>query len=149
MTMRIRSTLPKTAHSFGAVVGDIDHLQEAAVNLLEGALQRRNHSAATRDAVAAWLGKFLAEATAPPKQEPKNCKLRPLAIEGAKARGFTLPELMAPSRQPPITQARQAVMLAQKRAGYTLAEIGRFWGFDHSSVSSACTAAAAREKESK
>lgn len=36
-------------------------------------------------------------------------------------------------------QARQAVMLDQKRAGYTLDEIGRFWGFDRSSVSNVCT----------
>lgn len=146
--MRVRSTLPKTAHSFGAVAGDLDPLQEAAVSLLEGPLKRRNHTAATREAVAAWLAAFLAKKTAPAKAEPTNCRLRPLAIEGAKARGFTLSELMTPSRQVAITQARQAIMLDQKRAGYTLAEIGRFWGFDHSSISSACTAAAKREKES-
>lgn len=149
MSMRVRPTQPKVAHSFGAVGGDLDPLQEAAVSLLEGPLKRRNHTAATREAVAAWLADFLAKKTAPAKAEPKDCRLRPLAIEGAKARGFTLAELMTLSRIAPITQARQAIMLSQHRAGYTLAEIGRFWGLDHSSISNACTAAAKREKESE
>lgn len=148
MSMRIRSTLPKAAHSFGALAGDTDPLQEAAVSLLEGPLKRRNHTSATRDAVAAWLADFFAKKAAPPNADLEDCRLRPLLIEGAKARGFTLSELMAASRQAPITQARQAIMLTQHRAGYTLAEIARFWGLDHSSISNACTAAAKREKES-
>ena len=53
--------------------------------------------------------------------------------------GWNLPELMVPGRTGTISWARQLVMYVQRETTpFTLSEIGRFWGRDHTTVMYTC-----------
>jgi len=62
--------------------------------------------------------------------------LRQIRAEAAERHGLTVDEIM--SRNAPterrINAARQEAWRLSERAGYTVSQIGRLWGRDHSTV---------------
>jgi chromosomal replication initiation ATPase DnaA len=65
-------------------------------------------------------------------------KMAVFAAEHAARAGMTVAELKARTRCHEISKPRQKVMAAMIAAGYTQANVARFWNVHHSTVIHAC-----------
>jgi chromosomal replication initiation ATPase DnaA len=88
----------------------------------------------TRSFIDAYGAMVTADTILPGRIKPQRVTIRDLCTEVCARRGLTFAELMEKTHAHRISRARHEVMWLASEAGKSLPEIGRFFGFDHTSV---------------
>ena len=71
-------------------------------------------------------------------------KMKQIAIDVAVANSLTLDEIKSRNRTASFSHPRQEAMRQQRAQGYSLTQIGMFWGRDHTTILHGVRAAEAR-----
>lgn len=74
----------------------------------------------------------------------KRRPMREIAAQVSEARGIHMTVMRSKSRLHDVAHARQDAMRLQRSEGYSLPQIGAFWGRDHTTVLYGIRAAEAR-----
>lgn len=94
----------------------------------------------TQSFFEAYGAMVTADTILPGRLQPQRVRISDIRDEVCMRRGVSLSEIMSRNRVHRIAHARQEVMWLAREAGKSTVEIGRFFGFDHTTVLHGCRA---------